>query len=80
MCSSVLWWFKADFVYGSWEKMRCSLPPAAFPSQDYKLTVSNDAGITHGWSDTVTYMDYSLSLPGTGSTMDFPQVTLGTHA
>ena len=59
-----------DFIYGGWEKVTCSIPPAAFPSDQYYVGVSNDGGLTGSpatsdSAEAVTFTEYALELDGT---------------
>ena len=58
-----------DFIYGGWEKVICSAPAAAFPSDHYYLGVSNDGGLTGSPAtaddaETVTFTEYALEVDG----------------
>jgi hypothetical protein len=55
-----------DYVYGSWERMSCVMPAAAFPSDAYSFGISNDAGISASPLVPLTYMDASVRLEGQG--------------
>ena len=58
-----------DFIYGGWEKVTCSVPAAAFPSDHYYVGVSNDGGMTGSPStsdeaETVTFTEYAFEADG----------------
>jgi len=53
--------FNDDFIVGYWEQVTCNMSMMGFPSDKYKIGVSNDGALTMSPPVEVPVMDYSVN-------------------
>ena len=68
-------------AYSMYEQIECDTPPAAFPSDQYTLVVSNDGGLTGASSGFVEVSEISVAFDGqTNLTLNRPWTTWEPYA
>jgi len=63
--------FNDDFTVGYWEQVTCDMPTMGFPSDKYRIGVSNDGALTMSPPMEVPIMDYSVNF-SEGGVIDLP--------